>query len=315
MEDVTDTVFREIILNISKPEILKVVFTEFTSVDGLIDNRGYKSVSERLSVNKTELSMLRTNKVKLVAQIWGNDPDKFTRAAELITRMGYFDGIDINMGCPVKKVIKKNSCSALIQYPDLAKKIITATQAGTYLPVSVKTRTGFNTVITDEWIKHLLEVNPGAITLHGRTKKMLSGSEADWNEIKKAVDLRNKLNPDTILSGNGDVTSFQDGVYKSVNSGAEGIMIGRGVFRNPWIFNDAQPDILNTERLDILERHIRLYEKTWDGTKSIKLLKRFFKIYINSFSGAAEFRTRLMRINSYAKLYEVILEEKKLIEN
>ncbi len=314
MEDVTDTVFREIAQNISNPEILKIVFTEFTSVDGLMDYRGYKSASERLYVNKTELSLLRANKVKLVAQIWGNDPEKFSRAAELITRMGHFDGIDINMGCPVKKVIKKNTCSALIQVPELAKKIITATQAGTHLPVSVKTRTGFNTVVTDEWIKHLLEANPSAITLHGRTKKMLSGNKADWNEIKKAVDLRNKLNPDTILSGNGDVVSFHEGVSKSVSSGAEGIMVGRGVFHNPWIFNDVPPEISNVERMDILEKHIRLYEKTWSGTKSIKLLKRFIKIYINSFNGAADFRARLMRINSYDKLYEAISKEKERTE-
>jgi tRNA-dihydrouridine synthase len=311
MEDATDTVFREIILGISDPKILKVVFTEFTSTDGLLDERGYKRVSERLVVNNSEWELIKNNNVKLVAQIWGNNPEKFSRAAELITEIGYFQGIDINMGCPVKKVVKKNTCSALIKEPELAKDIVQATKSGTHLPVSVKTRIGFNSVVTEKWISDLLEVKPAAITLHGRTQKMQSEGQSDWNEIKKAVDLRNSVNSDTVMLGNGDVNSYSNGLNKLMVSGVEGIMVGRGVFRNPWIFNKDIPEISPEERIRILINHITIYQKTWEEVKSINLLKRFFKIYVNSFKGAADFRGRLMGIRNYDDLYAVLSEQQQ----
>lgn len=306
MEDVTDTVFREVVLGISDPNILKVVFTEFTSTDGLMDERGFDRVSERLIVNGTEKKLLISNEIKLVAQIWGNDPEKFRNSAEIISKMGLFDGIDINMGCPVKKVVKKNTCSALIRKPDLASEIIEATKSGTNLPVSVKTRIGFNTVVTEEWISVLLKAHPAAITLHGRTQKMQSEGLADWNEVRKAVDIRNQINPDVIIIGNGDVLTYADGIKKREFSGAEGIMVGRGIFHNPWLFNQVTTGILPEEKLELISKHISLYRQTWEGKKSINQLKRFFKIYINGFDGAAALRAQLMETKNYTGLEEIL---------
>src|SRR5512133_1869676 len=139
MEDVTDTVFREVVLSVSDADALNVVFTEFTSTDGLCHEKGRPKVIERLLVNASEMQVLKSRNTKLVAQIWGSDPEKFRQSAKLITDINLFDGIDINMGCPVKKVVKNKSCANLINFPDLAKEIIYATTEATHLPVSVKT--------------------------------------------------------------------------------------------------------------------------------------------------------------------------------
>jgi tRNA-dihydrouridine synthase len=306
MEDVTDTVFREIVMGISDPLVLKVIFTEFTSTDGLMDKRGYERVSERLIVNSSEKKLLQDLGIKLVAQIWGNNPEKFMQSARLISEMNLFDGIDINMGCPVKKVVKKDTCSALIKMPELAKGIIFATKEGTSLPVSVKTRIGFNSVVTEEWIAILLQTKPAAITVHGRTQKMQSDGLADWAEVKKAVELRNMINPETLMLGNGDILSHADGLEKAAYSGVEGLMVGRGVFHDPWIFNtnSKKPDI--EERINRMVRHIALYKKTWEGKKPINQLKRFFKIYINGFPGAAEYRAKLMEAKSFDELEQIV---------
>ncbi|MFA5045338.1 MAG: tRNA-dihydrouridine synthase [Paludibacter sp.] len=305
MEDVTDTVFREVIRSVSQPEALNVLFTEFTSTDGLTNEKGLKHVVHRLAVNDSERELLVATGTKLVAQIWGSDPEKFMKSAQLISALEQFDGIDINMGCPVKKVVKKQCCSALINNPDLAKEIVLATQEGTDLPVSVKTRLGFNAVITEKWIGELLEVHPAAITIHGRTQKMLSTGLAMWDEIGKAVQLRNNLNSNTLILGNGDISSYEMALNKVLEFGVDGVMVGTGVFKNPWMFNKIQPDITVETRLALLTKHINLFDTTW-GCKHFNILKRFFKIYVNGFEGAAEGRDKLMHAKSCEEALEVI---------
>jgi nifR3 family TIM-barrel protein len=306
MEDVTDTVFREVIRSVSDPEALNVLFTEFTSTDGLCNEIGRKNVSSRLVVSDSERDWLNKTNTKLVAQIWGSDPNKFRESAQLISEMGQFDGIDINMGCPVKKVVKNKSCSALINYPELAREIIVATMEGTNLPVSVKTRLGFNEVITEKWIGNLLDENPAAITIHGRTQKMQSEGEAMWDEIAKAVKLRNERNSDTLILGNGDVTSYNTAVNKIDQYGVDGVMVGTGVFKNPWMFNKSLLEITMEMRIDLLTKHIMLYDTTWGKTQNYNVLKRFFKIYLNGFEGAAHWRDQLMHTKSCAEALEII---------
>lgn len=301
MEDVTDTVFREVVLSVSEPGILGVVFTEFTSTDGLCSDRGRDKVIQRLLVNASEKSMLQNTGVRLVAQIWGDDPKKFGKSAELIHNLGSFDGIDINMGCPVNKVVKHRSCSDLINHPRLAAEIIQACKEASPLPVSVKTRLGFNHIITEEWIGHLLECHPSAITLHGRTRKMMSEGPALWDEIAKAVQLRNAMRSDTLILGNGDVSSYEDGLSRIRASGVEGAMVGRGIFRNPWMFNSTGIQLSIAERIELLRRHILLYRETWGSGKDYNVMKRFFKIYLNGFPGAAHWRDQLMRAEGYAE--------------
>lgn len=306
MEDVTDTVFREVIRSVSSTEALNVLFTEFTSTDGLCNEIGRKNVGMRLLVSDSESQWLTKTNTRLVAQIWGSDPEKFRKSAQLITEMRLFDGIDINMGCPVKKVVKNKSCSALINYPELAREIIVATKAGTNLPVSVKTRLGFNEVITEKWIGNLLDENPAAITIHGRTQKMQSEGEAMWNEIGKAVQLRNERKSETLILGNGDVTSY-DTVVNHINEyGVDGVMVGTGVFKNPWMFNQQPVDITMEMRIALLTKHIKLYDQFWGKTQNFNVLKRFFKIYLSGFEGAAHWRDRLMHTNTCNEALSVV---------
>src|SRR6056297_643712 len=303
MEDVTDTVFREIVLGMAAPGHLHVVFTEFTSVEGMNHPKGRERVSERLIVNDSERELLKAKKVKLVAQIWGINPEVYYKIAKYITENYRFDGLDINMGCPVKKVVKTGACSALIGDPGLAKEIIHATKEGTNLPVSVKTRTGIKQHQTEEWISHLLETNPAAIILHGRTQRMQSEGEANWEEIAKAVKVKNQLKPHIPLHGNGDVFSYPDGLKKATKTGADGVMVGRGIFQNPWFFDPEKTEISQEERIEKLLMHTRLFEHTWGGIKNFNILKRFYKIYLNSFPGAAKLRADLMEVKDYEEVY------------
>jgi tRNA-dihydrouridine synthase len=208
------------------------------------------------------------------------------------------------MGCPVKKVFKAGACSALIGEPSLAKEIILATKEATSLPVSVKTRTGIKEHQTEDWISELLSVDPAAIILHGRTQRMQSEGDASWEEIAKAVQLRNQLKPHIPFHGNGDVFSYGHGLKRVEESGVDGIMIGRGIFQNPWFFNPEKVEISKDERIEKLLEHTRLFEQTWSPGKNFNILKRFYKIYLNSFPGAAKLRADLMEVKDYQEVYK-----------
>ncbi|HAG16797.1 MAG TPA: dihydrouridine synthase [Bacteroidales bacterium] len=309
MEDVTDTVFREIVLRLSKADNLQVLYTEFTNTDGLCHPIGREKVKSRLMVNQSERELLKAKDVKLVAQIWGNNPEKFYEATKYIDAHFEFDGIDINMGCPVKKVVKQGSCSALIKFPELAGEIIQATKQATQLPVSVKTRTGFTKHITEEWISFLLSQDPAAIILHTRTQKMQTDFPAEWEEMGKALEIRNECKPHIPIIGNGDIFSMKEAFRMHAQYPADGFMIGRGIFHNPWFFNPTyQPTI--EEKLDTLLLHSRLYVQTWGQDRNFQVLKRFFKIYINDFEGAAALRAHLMESNSLEEVEKCIVQFK-----
>ncbi|HEY3390956.1 MAG TPA: tRNA-dihydrouridine synthase [Prolixibacteraceae bacterium] len=306
MEDVTDTSFREIVAGISDPQYLQILFTEFTSIDGMNHPKGKVKVGERLYVSDSEKKLLKQENIKLVAQIWGNKPELFHKIAREITEEYEFDGLDINMGCPVKNVIKIGCCSALIDQPSLAKEIILATMEATHLPVSVKTRTGIKSHDTEEWIAHLLETKPAAIILHGRTQKQQSDGLADWEEISKGARIRDQINPDTLFLGNGDVFSASQGEELFSKYGLDGVMIGRGIFHNPWFFNPLRQSPSQSEKLAQLLLHTKLYEQNWGGKKNFNQLKRFYKIYTNDFPGAGQLRSELMEARTYEEVYEIV---------
>ncbi|MGQ8335550.1 tRNA dihydrouridine synthase [Sunxiuqinia sp. A32] len=306
MEDVTDTSFRELVARLAKPGCLNVLFTEFTAVDGMNHPIGKKRVSERLIVSKSERLLLKEKEIRLVAQIWGNKPEVFHKIAKDITEVYDFDGLDINMGCPVKNVIKQGSCSALIDQPQLAQEIILATKEATDLPVSVKTRTGIKKHETERWIQQLLEVKPAAITLHGRIQKQQSEGEADWTEIAKAVNLRNQKGVDIPILGNGDVFSYEQAIDRIDEFGVDGVMVGRGIFKSPWFFNPAMIEVSKEEKLTQLINHTKLFEENWGGVKNFNILKRFYKIYANDFTGAAGLRAKLMGTNNFDEVYQLV---------
>jgi len=305
MEDVTDTVFREVVLRLSQPGNLHLLFSEFLSTDGFCHPVGKEKVVHRFKVNASELKLVRRDNVKLVAQIWGTDPEKFYKTARFIAEETEFDGIDINMGCPMKNIIKKGACSALINTPQLAREIITAVHEATDLPLSVKTRVGFKSVVTESWISNLLESEADALIVHGRIQKMMSEGEADWNEIGKAVQLRNQIKPSMKLLGNGDVMSIAEANKKVSDYGVDGVMVGRGIFHNPWFYNEGHEPTME-ERVEALRLHSSLYANTWQGIKPWSILKRFFKIYTNSFPGAVQLRAQLMETNGFNEVESVL---------
>ncbi|HAH22685.1 MAG TPA: dihydrouridine synthase [Prolixibacteraceae bacterium] len=309
MEDVTDTVFREIVAELADPAYLHILYTEFTSVDGMNHPVGKIRVGERLLVNDSERILLKQKNIQLVAQIWGKKPELFHKIAREITLEHDFDGLDINMGCPAKNIIKNGGCSALIDQPNLAKEIILATKEATHLPVSIKTRTGIRIHDTENWMATLMETQPAAVILHGRMQKQQSEGLANWEEIAKGVQVRNQLSPETKFVGNGDVISVEQGFEYAEKYGLDGIMIGRGIFQNPWFFNRIRHSPTKSEKLAQLLFHTQLFEKTWGGKKNINLLKRFYKIYTNDFAGAARLRALLMEANSYPEVYAIIQDE------
>ena len=311
MEDVTDTVFREVVAGMADPAYLQVLYTEFASVDGLNHPVGKINVGHRLLVSETERALLKEKNIRLVVQIWGKKPELFHRIAREITEDQACDGIDINMGCPVKKVVKNGCCSALIDHPDLAKEIILATQEATNLPVSVKTRTGIRTHETERWMTTIMETKPAAVILHGRTQKQQSDGLADWDEIEKGVQIRNQISPETLFVGNGDVNSVAQGIELAEKYGLDGIMVGRGIFHNPWFFDPKHPAPEKAERLARLFFHTRLFEKTWGSKKSINILKRFYKIYTSEFTDASKLRVLLMDARSYEEIYWILEREMK----
>jgi len=306
MEDVTDTSFRELVMRISNPVYFHVVFTEFTSTDGLCHPVGRQNVISRLHINLSERKILKDKGMKIVAQIWGANPEKFYEAVKIITEAFDFDGLDINMGCPVKKIVKQGGCSALIGQPALAAEIIQATKEACNIPVSIKTRTGIKKHDTENWISHLIGQNPAALILHGRTQKDQSEVPADWDEIKKAVEIRNASAKNIPIFGNGDVASVEDALAKCSATGADGVMVGRGIFYNPWMFNQPPVDISVQNKLDLLWDHVELFTQTWGHNKNFSVLKRFFKIYTNNFHGAAHLRAELMETNSPEEVKKIL---------
>lgn len=300
MEDVTDTVLRELLLDVADPSALHVVMTEFVSTDGLVHEKARKRVVHRLQVTKQEHALLKEKNVKIVAQIWGNTPEHYQTVIKEIAEKMEFDGIDINMGCPVPKVVRRGSCSGMIGNPTLAKEIILACKEASDLPVSVKTRIGLKSVATEEWIGHVLETQPAALTIHGRTQKQMSDGLADWSEIAKAARLRDRLGLDLPIIGNGDIQSIDEARTKCAAFGLDGAMIGRGIFNNPWLFMEEQRERSKEEKLDMLWKHTELFDRVWGGSKNFHILRRYYSIYSKGFHGAADLRAALMRTESIA---------------
>jgi tRNA-dihydrouridine synthase len=304
MEDVTDTVFRQIVASCAKPDIF---FTEFMNCDGFM-SEGRDAVSQRLKITVSEHP--------IIAQLWGSKPENFLEVAKVIVSLG-FDGVDINMGCPQKHVVKNGACAALIKNPPLAKEIIEATKDGVAgrIPVSVKTRIGYKTIETESWISFLLSLDLDALIIHARTAREMSKVPAHWDEIGKAVVLRNSLKKTTVILGNGDVKNYPEAKEKCNQYKVDGVMIGRGVFDNPWCFDKSvhphQP--ITGELLTLMRKHVQLFEKTWGPGKTclpagrnFAILKKFFKVYIRGFDDASDYRVRAMAATTPEEVYSLL---------
>lgn len=297
MEEVTDTVFRQIVAYCAPPDLY---FTEFANCDGL-QSAGREQVIHRFKYTMKDRP--------IIAQIWGNNPENYYKTVKDIVALG-FDGIDINMGCPERKVVKNGSCAALINNHTLAKELILAAKAGANgLPVSVKTRIGINEIRTEEWIPFLLNFDLAAITVHARTVKEMSDYPAHWDEFGTVVKLRNDSGKETLIIGNGDVKDRAQGIALVKQYGMDGVMIGRGIFENVFAF-DKQGKRLSEcspeEKIALMIKHAELYEATWARSKNFAVLRRFFKIYASGFDGAHELRAQLMQTTSIVQVRELI---------
>lgn len=302
MADVTDAPFRQIIASLGKlarrsPGVggADVFWTEFTSADGLMSAGRHK-----LLINL----LYSENERPIVAQIFSSSPLKIEGASRLAAELG-FDGVDINMGCPDRAIEKQGAGAALIKNPKLARQLIKAAKKGApELPISVKTRLGYNSDILKEWLPELLAEEPAAITIHARTRKEMSKTPARWERIKKAVEIRNEFGSKTLIIGNGDVADMADARKKAAESGADGVMLGRAIFGNPWLFSDYKPS--QEDRLRILVKHSQLFEELLKGHKSFSVMKKHFKAYLRGFDGAKELRLKLMEAENAKEVGDIV---------
>ena len=302
MADVTDIAFRKMLAKYGKNPANKnqvVFWTEFVSADGLCHPKGRPHLLPTLKFSKIEKP--------IVAQVFGANPANMEKACRLISKLG-FDGIDINMGCPDKSVIKQGAGSALIKNPKLAREIIQSAILGAGgLPVSVKTRAGFNKEEIDTWIPELLKEDIKALTIHARTKKEMSKVPAHWDYVKRVVELVKKSGKAIPVIGNGDVVDIADGQKKSIETGCAGVMVGRGVFGNPWFFSGRKISEVSTkEKLKALLEHTSLFEKYLSKEKNFSVMKKHYKAYVNGFDGAKELRIKLMATNSFRDVKTLI---------
>lgn len=294
LDGVTDFVFREIIAETAKPNVM---FTEFTNTDALL-SKGYDRTITRFRFLETQRP--------IVAQIWGTKPESFLKVATMVCELG-FDGIDINMGCPDRTVLKIGAGAGHINDHGIASEIIAATKEGAKgLDVSVKTRIGINSIVTEEWASFLLTQKLAALTVHGRTAKEMSKVAAHWDEIAKVVKLRDQISSETVILGNGDITTREQALQAHKEFGVDGVMIGRGIFLNPWIFETSPREHSVKVHLELLLKHTKLYCVTYTYKNSFEVMKKFFKIYVKNFNGAGNLKTELMRTSSYTEVENLV---------
>ncbi len=279
-----------------------VMYTEFVSADGLMlaGEEGRAKLMRDLVFSDAERP--------IVAQFFTSTPEHMEKAAALAQELG-FDGVDINMGCPDKTIEKQNAGAKLILNPECAQELIAAAKRGApRLPVSIKTRLGYNKDILEEWLPALLAAKPAAITVHARTRKEMSKVPARWERVKRAVEIRNELGSETLIIGNGDIKDLEDAGQKIKETGADGAMLGRAVFGRPWLFSNSYEleNMPVANRLIILVEHTKLFEELLGDIKSFSIMKKHFKAYCEGFPGAKELRIQLMETSTAAEVEDIV---------
>ncbi len=301
LADVTDAAFRRLIAKYSRhgekgggPDVF---WTEFVSADGLC--------SPGREVLQRDL-IYTENERPIVAQLFGAHPENMKKAAALCASLG-FDGIDINMGCPDKSIEKQGAGAAMIKTPEKAREIIRAAREGApNLPISVKTRIGYNKNQLNEWLPVLLDEDIAVLTLHARTRKEMSLVPARWEHVREAVELRNKMGKETLIIGNGDARDLEDARIKAKESGADGVMLGRAIFGNPWLFDQNKKEQSIEEKLRVMIEHTKLFMELLGDIKNFAIMKKHYKAYVNGFDGAKELRVKLMEASTVSEIEAVV---------
>jgi tRNA-dihydrouridine synthase B len=346
MDGVSDAPFRRVHAEIGRPDVM---FTEFTNVQGLW----------RGDIRLLDGFLFDDSERPVVAQIFGSTPPDFYRSAIMVCELG-FDGVDINMGCPSKCVAGKGGGAGLIREPKLAQEIVRATKQGVEdwangqtlaglglaperiariremnaarhtpierrrLPVSVKTRLGYDSIIIEDWVKVLLEVEPVAISLHGRTLRQMYTGSANWEAIGRAAAIVRQTS--TLLLGNGDIHSVEDARRRILETGVHGVLIGRASMGNPWLFRDlrAMRDELIAsglytaataaarptpqERLRTALHHARLFARLLPDHRWIEMRKHL-AWYCRDFFEAGLLRRQLVQTSSLDEVEQLIADD------
>ncbi len=306
MVGVTDAAFRRIIAKYGKPDVM---WTEFVSADGLC-SRGRPGLLHDLWHTDSERPIL--------AQLYGGDPANMREAARFCIEQG-FDGIDINMGCPDKTVEKHGAGSILIKRQRQARQIVEAAREGAGAhPVSVKTRIGYHDNQIEDWLATLISAGAAAVTLHARTRDEMSRVPARWDVVERAVDLARELVPDQsqrpLIIGNGDIRNLHDAREITAETGCDGVMIGRGIFGNPWLFNPGvdKADLPFEQIIDVMLEHTELYVELFGKIKPFDPMKKHYKAYVTGFPGAPALRAQMMEARDLAEVRELARQALRL---
>ncbi|MEC9012380.1 MAG: tRNA-dihydrouridine synthase family protein [SAR324 cluster bacterium] len=293
MDGVTNSAYRQIIRSLSKDVIL---FSEFTSVDGLLRS---EHVRLRLDFEPCEQPFFM--------QLFGNSPDIFAEASRMVEDRGIL-GVDINMGCPAKKIVHSQHGSALMQDPDKACRIVEAIRKACSLEVSVKTRLGWkddkNLI---NFAKALESAGTSMLTIHGRTYNQAFKGESNWEPI---YELKRNLKIPVI--GNGDIRDFNHGLDKMAN--LDGFMIGRAAIGNPWCFQDRRkyPEPTLDERIELALKHFHLYRRFKRELVAVREFRKYIGNYVSGFRNAKEWRNNLMQCQNEKSFVECMLEIQQL---
>lgn len=299
MADVTDCAFRKVIAQYSRagepgggPDAF---YTEFVAADGLASEEGRPRLLHNFKYSEQERPIM--------AQIFSSSPENMEAAARLCVDLG-FDGIDINMGCPERNICNQGAGSALIKDPEQAQAVIKATIRGAEgrVPVSVKTRVGWNTNEIETWIPAILECNVAAILLHGRTRKAMSKVPANWEWIARAADIIRASGKPTKFIGNGDIQSLTQAHEYIKRYKVDGVLVARGIFGNPWFFDREKHEVSVREKLMVMLEHTKIFCDELGEHKNFAVMKKHYKAYIHGFDGAKELRIHLMDSNSYDEI-------------
>jgi len=338
MDGITDASFRYITAKHGGPD---VTLTEFVNIQSAF----YSPQTLLKDFSYCEIER------PVAAQIYGKTPEFFYKVAHVVCELG-FDGLDINMGCPAKNVAAAGCGAALIRTPELACEIIRAAKQGVYdwstgrtlvdielredlieqvklanrlrwgrdaleerrlIPVSLKTRLGYDRVIIAQWLRILLDEGLAAISLHGRTLQQGYKGKADWEAIARAVEIAKGSG--TLILGNGDVQGLPEALRRVRETGVDGVLIGRGAQGDPWLFRDKDrlklafgkggdfvfdPTPVDlTERFRVIVEHSEHFERLC-GRQRFMAMRKHLTWYCRNFRGAAEMRAKMTRANSAA---------------
>jgi tRNA-dihydrouridine synthase len=309
MDSLTDTAMRQITKKYGHPDLMT---TEFINVEGL------HFAPERF----TKALAFAPAESPLLAQIYGLTPQYFYQATTLICSLG-FAGVDLNFGCPAKSVVHSGAGASMIKNPTLAEKIYRATRQATLdfasahhtppLPVSIKTRLGYDQPTPEIWFPFLLKLQPDLITIHARTLRQGYTGQADWSALSFAVNLRNQLSPTTAIFGNGDLNSRALALKRAQTTGVDGVTIGRSALGNPWVFTDLSPT--NEFKLQVALEHAQLYQKlnSHHPRYSFAPMRTHLAAYVKHFPHAATLRRQLVTSNS-SQSVALIIQQNGIIK-